>query len=269
MKLELHQAGIQIDDHWLVKDATLELAAQSLTALVGPNGSGKTTLMRLLGGLWSASAGDVRLDDKSINSYKRIELARRIAFAPQDTHLGFAFTVREVVGMGRHPHLGRFEREGERDRTEVHAAMRRADVLHLAERLVTDLSGGERQRVVIARSLATEAEALLLDEPVANLDIGHALDVLELCRELAREGKTILIALHDLNLAARYADEVVLMSRGHILAAGAAGRVLTDDAIARVFGVHTTRTDTPTGETSLHFQRRPSALVLITTANSR
>lgn len=255
MKLELRQAGIKIDNRWLVRDATLELAPQSLTALTGPNGSGKTTLMRLLSGLWSASAGDVMLDDKSINSYKRRDLARRIAFTPQDTHLGFAFTVRDVVGMGRHPHLRRFEREGAHDRQAIHAAMHRADVLHLAERFVTELSGGERQRVVIARSLATEAEALLLDEPVANLDIGHALDILELCRELAREGKTILIALHDLNLAARYAGEVVLMSQGRILAAGASGRVLTDEAIARVFGVHTTRTHTPNGETALHFHR--------------
>jgi len=257
LKLELHEAGIQIDGCWLVRDATIELAAQSLTALVGPNGSGKTTLMRLLGGLWSASAGDVMLDDKSIRSYKRVDLARRIAFTPQDTHLGFAFTVRDVVGMGRHPHLGRFERESERDRAAIYHAMQRADVLHLAERLVTELSGGERQRVVIARALATEADALLLDEPVANLDIGHALDILELCRELAREGKTILIALHDLNLAARYADEIVLMSQNRILAAGASAQVLSDDHIAHVFGVHTTRTHTPTGETSLHFHRRP------------
>lgn len=256
MRLELGQAGIKLDGRWLVKDATLSLAPRSLTGLVGPNGSGKTTLLRLLGGLWSASAGRVMLDGEDINSYKRRDLARRIAFTPQDTHLGFAFTVRDVVGMGRHPHLGRFERESARDRAATHAAMVRADVLHLAERFVTELSGGERQRVVIARALATEAEALLLDEPVASLDIGHALNILELCRELAREGKTILVALHDLNLAARYAGDVVLMSQGQMLAAGASGEVLSDEAISRVFGVQTTRTYTPHGETALFFHRQ-------------
>lgn len=256
MKLELHRAGIQIDKRSLVQDATLDIAARSLTALVGTNGSGKTTLLRLLGGLWKTSVGEVTLDGKNINDFKRRELARRIAFTPQDTHLDFAFTVRDVVGMGRHPHLGRFERETERDRAAINAAMNRADVLYLAERFVTELSGGERQRTIIARALATEAEALLLDEPVANLDIGHALDVLELCRELAREGKTVVIALHDLNLAARYADETVMISKGRIVAAGASADVLSDAGIERVFGVRTTRTRTPDGETTLIFHHR-------------
>jgi iron complex transport system ATP-binding protein len=254
MKLELLKAGIRAEGRWLVRGATLQLSEGSLTALVGPNGSGKTTLLRLLAGLWQPSEGRVLLDGCELGRLPRRELARRVAYTPQDTHIEFAFTVRDVVTMGRHPHLGRFEREGAGDRRAVLAAMEQADCLHLADRLVTELSGGERQRVVIARSLATEAQMILLDEPIANLDIRHALETLELCRALVKEGKTVALALHDLNLAARYATEVVLVSAGHIVAAGAPAEVITGGRIQAVFGVHTEPARTATGEVMLFFQ---------------
>ena len=254
MKLELVKAGVRAGGRWLVRDATLELSEGNLTAFVGPNGSGKTTLLRLLAGLWQPSEGEVLLDGCELSRLPRRELARRVAYTPQDTHIEFAFTVRDVVMMGRHPHLGRFEREGAGDRQAVLAAMGRADCLHLADRLVTELSGGERQRVVIARSLATEAQIILLDEPVANLDIRHALDTLELCRELAGEGKTVALAVHDLNLAARYATEVVLVSAGRLVARGAPAEVVTGERIRAAFGVHTELARTSAGEVMFFFQ---------------
>ncbi|MFP5262278.1 MAG: ABC transporter ATP-binding protein [Blastocatellia bacterium] len=253
--MRLHGVGLEIDGRWLVKDASLSLPAGRLTALVGLNGSGKTTLLRLLAGLWPPSEGKVVLGGREISSIPRRELARHVSYVPQDTHLGFAFTVRDVVMMGRHPHLGRFERERERDRRSVESAMCRADVLALADRSVTEISGGERQRVIIARSLATEAAAILLDEPTANLDIAHVLDVLNLCRQLAGEGKVIALATHDLNAAARYADQIVLLQAGRVVACGPPDDVITDSAIRKIFGVQVERLTGMKGESAYLFRR--------------
>lgn len=255
MTLELRDAGIKLDERWLVRGASLSLRPGRLTALVGPNGSGKTTLLRLLGGLWQPTEGNALLDGRDLQTVRRREVARRVAFTPQDTHLAFAFTVREVVTMGRHPHLGRFEREGEHDRRAVESAISRADVAHLTGRLITELSGGERQRVLIARSLATEADTILLDEPTANLDIAHALDVLDLCRKLVDEGKAVALAIHDLNLAARYATEVVLVNEGAVMTVGTPEEVLSDLSIRDVFGVRTERAVGPDGGTVFLFHR--------------
>jgi iron complex transport system ATP-binding protein len=255
MKLELRNAGIEIDGRWIVRDVSLELHGGKLLALMGPNGSGKSTLLRLLGGLWRPSQGAALLDGQKLNSLPRRTIAQQLAYTPQDTHLDFAFTVREVVAMGRHAHLSRFQLEGERDRAAVHEALRRADVAHLAERFVTELSGGERQRVLIARSLATAAPIILLDEPTASLDIAHALDVLELCRALVREDKAVAIALHDLNLAARFADDVALLNDGHLVAHGTASEVLSPETISQVFGVQALPATTATGQRAFVFNR--------------
>jgi iron complex transport system ATP-binding protein len=251
--LSLTDAGICIDERWLVRHVTLSLMPGRLTALAGPNGSGKSTLLRLVSGLWTPTEGKVELDGRPLRSYTRRELARRIAIVPQDTHLSFAFTVRETVAMGRHAHVSRFAREGPLDRRAIDEAMTRADISHLAERLVTELSGGERQRVLIARSLATEAETILLDEPTANLDIAHALDVLTLCRRLADEGRAVVVALHDLNAAATYATHVVLMKAGAIAAIGTTRDLLAPKAIRDVFGVEVEEVTASSGRTLLAF----------------
>jgi len=253
MTLELENAGFKTENRWLARGATLRLAAGSFTAFVGPNGSGKSTLLRLLAGLWQLSEGKVLLNGANLNSLPRREIAKQIAYTPQDTHFEFAFTVRDVVMMGRHPHLGRFEREKPRDVEAVEAAMERTDCLKFANRFVNELSGGERQRVILARSLATEADIILLDEPLASLDLSHSFDVLNICRDLAKSGKTIALAIHDLNLAARYASNVVLVANGRVAAVGAPEEVLTDDLIRQVFGVSTSRAATSSGETMLFF----------------
>jgi iron complex transport system ATP-binding protein len=256
MRLELRQAGVRIDSRWPIRGASLTLRSGHLTTIVGPNGAGKTTLMRLLSGLRRLTEGEAFVDEQDLYSLTRRNLAKRIAFSPQDTHLSFAFKVRDVVLMGRHAHLGRFEREGERDYRAVAEAMERADVAGLAERVVTELSGGERQRVVIARSLATEADAIIMDEPTANLDVSHALDIMNLCRELASEGKIVVLSTHDLNLAARYSTEVVLVSAGRVVATGAAEEVLSEGRIWEVFGVCSERLTAPSGETIFLFHCR-------------
>jgi iron complex transport system ATP-binding protein len=234
-QLALIAVGKKIADHWLVQDVSLSLAEGQLTALLGPNGAGKTTLLRLLAGLWQPTEGKVLLNGRKLSDYS--QLARYMTYVPQKTIMNFAFTVKEVVMMGRYPHLGRFQTESLSDYQAVERAMLKMDIAHLAERLVTQLSGGEQQRVVIARSLATKADIILLDEPIASLDIAHALDILELLQILAQEGKTIIFSMHDINMAIRYAHQVILISQGHIFAQGLAESVLTEAAIEAVFKV--------------------------------
>jgi iron complex transport system ATP-binding protein len=241
VSLALEQAGVTIDGHWLVRALDVSLAPGTFTALVGPNGSGKTTALRLLAGLRAPSEGRATIDGVDLATLRRRALARRVTFVPQDTHVAFAFSVRDVVAMGRHAHVGRFDRERAADRRAIEQAMLRSDVAHLAARAVNELSGGERQRVLIARSLATDAPNVLLDEPTASLDIAHALDVVALCRALARDGRAVGVALHDINAALRFASHTVLLDRGRVFAAGLTADVLTPDAVRTVFGVRVDR----------------------------
>ena len=211
-----------------------------MTALVGPNGSGKSTVLRLLAGLWRPTKGVATINGTSLAAVPRPALAQRVVFVPQDTHIDVPFSVRDVVGLGRHPHIGRFEAPGPRDAAAIDAALDRADVAHLAHRLVNELSGGERQRALIARSLATEAEVLLFDEPTSNLDVDHSLETLELLQQLAAEGKAVPVALHDLNAVARWADHAALLHEGRLKGCGRASEVFRDDLVG-------TRVRSPSG----------------------
>ena len=253
--LASHNVSVALDGRWILRGINVVLRAACLTAFIGPNGAGKTTLLRVLAGLLAPSAGHVTLHGTDVRGFGRRALSQHIAFMPQDTHMSFAFTVRETVEMGRYPHLRRFERLRQHDHDIVDEAMRRADVWHLAQRHVTTLSGGERQRVIIARSLATQADVFLLDEPTASLDIAHALDVLDLCQQLAHEGKTIGLAVHDINAAARYATHIVLMRAGHIVQQGGVEEVLQETQLNHVFDVCTDRAHTTNGQPVFVFFR--------------
>jgi iron complex transport system ATP-binding protein len=245
VSLAVAGAGLSIDERWLIRGASVRIEPGRLVALLGPNGSGKSTLLRLLAGVWEPTEGTATLDDEPLARVPRRTLARAVALVPQDTHIAFAFSVREIVAMGRHAHLGRFERERAADRAAIAEAMARADVTAIAERDATELSGGERQRVLIARSLATAARHLLLDEPTASLDVAHALDVLALCRRLADDGHAVAVSLHDLNLARRFATDAVLLRQGAVVAAGPIDRVLTPHAVGEVFDVTVSIAPTP------------------------
>jgi iron complex transport system ATP-binding protein len=228
------------DGHMILSEAHLSVRPGELVGLIGPNGAGKTTLLKVIGGLWSGAKGEITLLDRPLVRYSARDVARIIAQVPQITALNFPFSVRQVVLMGRNPHLSRFELETERDRRIAEQAMKRTKTLDLAERLIGTLSGGERQRVLIARALTQEPRLLLLDEPTANLDIQHQIGILELVQGLIREdGLGAVAAVHDLELAARFCDRLVLMDRGAVLAEGAPEDVLSPDRLRRAYAVDT------------------------------
>lgn len=208
----------------------------SFTAIIGPNGSGKTTLLRLLTGVLAAQKGEIQLGDQPLRSYSRLGLARQMAVVSQEADGGLLFTVEELVGMGRTPFLDRFQSESAVDRQIVSEALEITGCLHLRERIVGELSGGERQRVSIARALAQQPAMLFLDEPTCHLDIGYQQEILDLVKELqAARGMTVLAVLHDLNLAAYYADTLLLLYDGKVRAEGAPAEVLTAGNLAAVY----------------------------------
>jgi iron complex transport system ATP-binding protein len=218
-----------------VNGVSLTIPEGTCTAVLGPNGSGKSTLLRLLLGTLAPQGGEARFRGRPVGEWPRAELAREVGVVPQGEETPFPLSVRELVGMGRYPHLGPWRREGTADRAAVERAMRRCDVEGFAARPVGTLSGGERQRARVARALAQEPRAFALDEPTVALDVAHEMAIFELLRELGREGATVLLITHNLNLAARYADRLVLLDRGRVAAEGPPARVLTAELVQRVY----------------------------------
>jgi len=231
----------------VLNGVSLELEPGSLTAVIGANGAGKTTLLNLACGTIRPEIGRVSLDGENLTSLSARQRARRIAVVPQNLNVPFAFTVRELVALGRTPHLRPLRGERRDDCLAITKALDLTDTARFAHRAVGDLSGGERQRVILALALAQEPDLLLLDEPTASLDVSHQISVFELVRELNRANRlTVLAALHDLNLAALYFDRIVALDRGHVLADGSPRAVLTAETIGAVYGSPVTIVDHPT-----------------------
>jgi len=216
-------------------DITLDVPVGRWTAVVGPNGAGKSSLAHVLTGTLSPASGTVEFRDRPIRQWRRRALAAAIGVVPQVEQLPPALTVREVVAMGRYPHLGPWQREGTVDRQAIAKALATCDVEHLSDRPVGSLSGGERQRARVARALAQAPGALVLDEPTTALDLDHEMAVFELLRTLVGTGITVLLTTHHVNLAARYADRLVLVDGGGILAAGTPAEVLTPETVDTVY----------------------------------
>ena len=217
---------------------SLDIERGSLTGLLGPNGCGKTTLLRLMAGVLRPQHGEITVDGDAVDRLPRRQLGRRVAIVPQETHPAFEYTVLEMVLMGRHPHLGTFQLEGPDDYAIALQALTATGAAHLAARSYATLSGGEKQRVVIASALAQQPDVLLLDEPTASLDLAYQLEVSSLLTRLNRErGVTMVLATHDLNLAASLCDRLVLMRAGRIFAHGATADVLTETSINQLYDV--------------------------------
>lgn len=222
----------------ILADLDLSIPPGAITAIVGANACGKSTLLRSLARLLTPSAGQVTLDGRSIRQIPTRELARRLGLLPQSPIAPDGITVADLVSHGRHPHQGSFSRWTKADDIAVADALEATQTADLAQRDVDALSGGQRQRVWIAMALAQETDILLLDEPTTFLDIAHQVEVLDLLIDLnRRRGTTIVMVLHDLNLAARYADHLVAMRLGQIHIAGTPESVLTEDTVEQVFGV--------------------------------
>lgn len=222
----------------ILKDVSLHVREGSLIGLIGPNGAGKSTLLRVMAGLLPPSRGRVLLEGRPLHTLAAKERARSIAVVSQNPQMGFGFTVRDVVEMGRYPYRDRLSPLGAADADVVAQAMEVAGVSHLRERRITTLSGGERQRTFLARAIAQQPRILLLDEPTANLDIRYQLEILSLIQVLnRRERLTVVMAVHDLTLALHYCDALVALSEGRIAASGAPAEVMTPELIYEVFGV--------------------------------
>lgn len=214
---------------------SLRVAPRELVVVGGPNGSGKTTLVRALLGLLPVERGVATLDGKPIASWRRGSLAKVVGVVPQREEIVFPLTVSQTVMLGRYPHLGPLAPEGPVDREAVLKALRRCDVESLAQRKVDTLSGGEWQRVRVARALAQNPRILVLDEPTASLDVRHEMELFELVRTLVSEGLAGLVVTHELNLAARFADRILLLSGGRVAAEGPPAEVFRVEILARVF----------------------------------
>jgi iron complex transport system ATP-binding protein len=221
-----------------LRDVSVSIQRGSLTGLLGPNGCGKTTLLKLLSGVLRPQHGAIALNGRPMSGIPRRELARQVAVVPQETHPAFDYSVMEMVLMGRHPHLGAFQLEGPADLAIARDALLATGTMHLADRPYMTLSGGEKQRAVIAGALTQSPQVLLLDEPTASLDLGYQLEIAALLTRLNRErAVTMVLATHDLNLAASLCDTLVLMRDGRMLAQGATRDVLTGAAIRQLYDV--------------------------------
>ncbi|MGE3332220.1 MAG: ABC transporter ATP-binding protein [Rhodospirillaceae bacterium] len=231
--------GLRIDygSRPVLHGVTLDLAPGALIGLIGPNGAGKTTLLRACASLIPPTAGHVLLQDRPLEGWNRRARARTVGYLAQEKAALWPVAASRLVALGRLPHLGPWDSLSPSDEAEVAKAMAATDVQHLAQRPVTEISGGELARVLIARLLAGTPSVLLADEPVSGLDPAHAMQVLSIFRALAHEGRTVVVVLHDLALASRFCDRLVLMSDGAVVADGAPLDVLSPDHLARYYGI--------------------------------
>lgn len=220
-----------------VRDVSVQARPGKLATVLGPNGSGKSTLLRLLAGGLRPESGTAALAGKPLEAWSRSALARQLAVVTQNEHIPFPVTARNLVAMGRYPHLGLWRRERESDREATAAAMARCGVAELRDRDFGTLSGGEKQRVRIARALAQEPRILLLDEPTAALDMRYEMEIFRLLKELAEsDGAAVVVVTHNLNLAARFGDCHLLLKNGAVMAEGDTSKVVTAENVSRVYG---------------------------------
>ncbi len=236
--LEATHLSVSLSGRRIVHEASLVLAKGELVGLIGANGSGKSTLLRALSGLLPAESGSVALCGRPLASLAPGELARTLSYLPQAAECHWPLTADRVVALGRLPFRGS---SSELDAAHIAKALAAVDALHLRERAVNELSGGERARIFLARALAADPALLLIDEPGAGLDPYHALQLMELLRSLAREGRGVLMVLHDLGLAARFCDRLLVLHGGRLAADGPPESALADSLLAKAYGVNAYR----------------------------
>ena len=245
MKLDVQSLSVTLGETAILKDASFSIDSGEFVGIIGPNGSGKTTLLKTLRGLYPASGGQVLWDGKSIASMSDKDIAHHVAYMQQSVNVSFDYEAIDIVMTARYPYLKWWQQEGPGDKAIVEKAMKEVGVYHLRHRSVQNLSGGERQRVFLAKALAQQTEVLLLDEPTAALDLVYADDIFYEGRRLCDEGKTILIVVHDLELAAKYCTKLVLVSDGCIVDVGTPREVLTAENLRNAFHLSAAVYDDP------------------------
>ena len=244
--LEVQNISVNYDVRKIISEISFRLKQNKIIALLGANGAGKTTLLRALNGTLPVTKGEILLNGKRLSEYSRREIAQKIAVVAQETETKFPISVTEYVLSGRYAHGTAFGWESENDLQIAANALRMCDLENYENRLMNQLSGGERQRIVLARALATEAKILLLDEPTANLDLAHQALMFRLVRERCESCESSAIVItHDLNLAAEFADEIILLSGGKTSAKGAPEKVLTEENLYEVFKVRVLLDENP------------------------
>lgn len=236
--LKFDQVTAGYGERDVIKNFSCSIQSGEFVSLIGPNGSGKSTLVHTITGMLTPKSGKIFLDGRESKSFSQKKRAQITAVVPQNFIPGFAFKAKEIVAMGRHPYLKRMQSESEEDYRIIDEAMEQTGTLHLRERRITQLSGGERQRIIISAALAQRPKLLILDEPTNHLDIQYTLEILELMRKLNREqGITILSVLHDINMAARFSDRIVVLDRGEKIADGPAGEIICEDILKPVYRI--------------------------------
>lgn len=235
--IQVNDVELSIQQKTILKDISFHAGKGEMIGLIGPNGSGKTTLLRIIANLLKPSTGFVFIDDFDANTYRKKNFARKLCYVPQDTKIDFDFKAKDIVMMGRHVHKPRFQSDNRKDLETIQAYMEMTYTWNLADQSVLSLSGGQRQLVLISKALAQETPIMLLDEPVSALDIYYQLHILSLLKHLSRKGKTIIVVLHDLNLASRFCDQMLLLKQGEVKAYGNAQHVLTNKNIKETYNV--------------------------------
>lgn len=244
--IDIKGIDFRYDEREVLEDISISVKPGSFVSIIGPNGSGKTTLLKCLSGVFTPERGSIKLKGKEIHKYSKRELARFLAYVPQSSSVDFGFSVMDIVLMGRAPYMGPFQSESPEDIRIADEAMNMTNILKLKDKKITEISGGERQRVIIACALAQTPEIILLDEPVSNLDIQHQIEVMGILKRLCIEkAMTVVIVLHDLNLAAEYSDTIMLLKDGKVLCSGVPYEVITEKNIESAY------------ETSIYMTQNP------------
>ncbi len=238
MAFELDNIYFSYGSHNVIDNLSFSIRSGCFHAVLGPNGCGKTTLLDLMSGYVRPASGKIRFNGQNISEYGKKSLSRHIALVPQEYRVNFPYTVREVVAMGRYPHQARFSHPTAQDMQIVENALEVCGAQELSDRFITELSGGEKQRVIFARAIAQETSVLLLDEPCASMDVKHALRILNVASEqVLKKGVTVIAVMHDINLAARFADNLIFIKQGQRIASGPARDSLDSKIIREVFDV--------------------------------
>lgn len=235
--IEVRDIEVSFGDLNVLKGISLQMEKGRFYGILGPNGSGKTTLLKSMARALRPQKGAIYVNGEDISRMKARELSKKIACLYQSTGIACDYPVMDVVLMGRYPYIKRFQTESAKDWEIAKKAMIASNVWHLKDRRINEISGGERQRVFIARALVQETDIVLLDEPISHLDIQHQIEILELVGKMAREGKTIIAVLHDLNFASMYCDHLIMLKDGKVIAQGEPQKVLTEETVNKVYGV--------------------------------